>query len=47
MGGEAQTLIIGWRLSHSVFRAKKITVFLPGDGETQVFEDVKIGREHV
>ena len=41
MRGEAQTLIIGWRLPRSVFRAKKITVFLPGDGETQVFEDVK------
>ena len=41
MRGEAQTLIIGWRLPRSVFRANKITVFLPGDGETQVFEDVK------
>ena len=24
-----------------MFRANKITVFLPGDGETQVFEKVK------
>ncbi len=24
-----------------MFRAKRITVFLPGDGETQVFEKVK------